>query len=446
MRAIWLALAFLIVSPQVRAVEPPLTRMEQVVQSYVDAKRFMGAVLVVKDDRIILDKGYGSADLNGDIRNTSATKFRIGSITKQFTAASILLLEQRGKLKLTDPVRQYLPDLPESWDKITIFNLLTHSSGIFNYTALPDFKTFKSRHMTPAEIADLVRDKPLDFPPGEKMSYSNTGYVVLGMLIEKAGGKPYARFLQDNIFTPLGMRDTGYEGQAIPPPGAQGYERTMDGGLTKADVIDMSVPFAAGALYSTTHDLLIWEKALFAGKVVKPEAFARMTTPFKNNYGFGLVIRDTDGHRQIWHNGGIDGFVADLRTYPDDHLTVIVLGNIATPAPADIASKLADLSFGKTVVLASEHKEVPVDNAVLARYIGHYQLTPNFALDITQDGNSLYGQATRQPKFQLFAEGPKEFFLKAVDAQLSFVADGDGPATAVVLHQNGQNITGTRVP
>jgi hypothetical protein len=221
---------------------------------------------------------------------------------------------------------------------------------------------------------------------------------------------------------------------------------SAEGALVNADFIDMSTPFSAGALYSTTHDLLIWEKALFSGKLVSPASFARMTTPFKNDYGFGLVMRSGDGHRQIWHNGGIDGFSTDMRTYPDDHLTIIVLDNVATGASADIAGKLADISFGKTVVLVSERKEVPVDGKVLARYVGHYQVSPNFALDVTQDGNSLYVQATRQEKLPMFAQGPKDFFLKAVDAQLTFVADSDGPASAVVLHQNGQNITGTRAP
>jgi CubicO group peptidase (beta-lactamase class C family) len=443
----WLAVPFLMISLDARAADPSLARMEQVIGSYVTDKRFMGTVLVVKDGKTVLDKGYGSADLEWNIPNTPATKFRLGSITKQFTAASILLLEEKGKLKLTDPVRQILPDLPESWDKVTIFNLLTHTSGIFNYTARPDFKDFKSKHLTPAQIVDLVRDKPLDFQPGEKMSYSNTGYIVLGMVIEKLSGQSYAGFLKDNIFTPLQMNDTGYEDQAaILPLRARGYSRTRDGKLINADFIDMSVPFAAGALVSTTHDMLTWENALFAGKVVTPDSLAKMTTPFKNNYGFGLVIADTGGHHQVWHNGGIDGFNTIMANYPSDHLTIVVLDNIADGAPGDIAHKIADISFGKTVVLTSERKEVPVDGATLARYVGHYQLAPQFFLDITQDGNALYGQATKQPKFQLFAESQKDFFLKSVEAQVSFVTDGDGPALALVLHQSGQNITGTRVP
>jgi CubicO group peptidase (beta-lactamase class C family) len=445
MRAIWLGLSFLIVGLDVQAAEPPIKRMEQVIKVSVADKRFMGTVLVVKDSKTILDKGYGSADLEWNIPNTPATKFRLGSITKQFTAAAIMLLEERGKLKTSDPVRQYLPELPQSWDKITIFNLLTHSAGIFNYTALPDSNASKSRRMTPQQIVDLVRDKPLDFTPGEKMSYSNTGYVVLGMLIEKLSGQSYAEFLKANIFVPLGMKDSGYEDQTITPLRAHGYERNKDGVLRNADFIDMSAAYAAGALYSTTHDLMTWEDALFGGKLVSSASLTRMTTPYKGNYGFGLVIVDVDGHRQIWHNGGIDGFNTYMANYPNDHVTVIVLDNISSGA-GDIAEKLAALSLGKTVTLTSERKEVPVDRKLLGRYVGHYQVGPNFAFDVTQEGDRLYVQGPGQDKLPVFAEGPKAFFARLVDAQVSFVAEDDGPATALTVHQFGQNITAKRVP
>ena len=449
MRARLLGLAGLVLffSSPVIAADSSIARMEQVIQSYVADKRFMGTVLVVKDGKTIRDKGYGSADLEWNIPNTPDTKFRLGSITKQFTAASILLLEERGKLKVTDPVRQYLPELPASWDKITIFNLLTHSAGVFNFTSLPDSNESKRRHMTPQQIVDMVRDKPLDFAPGEKYSYSNTGYVVLGMVIEKVSGQSYSQFLQANIFTPLGMKDTGYDDAAtILPRRAHGYERARDGALTNAAFIDMSTPFAAGALYSTTHDLLLWEKALFGGKLLSADSFARMTTPFKDGYGFGLGIFNVGGHRQVGHNGGIDGFTTDMENYPDDRLTVIVLSNIATRASDEIARKLADLAFGKPVILISERKEVPADGKILARYVGHYQIAPNFALDITREGDKLYLQATNQSKVPLFAESQKDFFLKVVDAQVSFATDGNGPAPKLVMHQNGRDLTGTRTP
>lgn len=446
MKAIFLA--FLLLAPAARtpafAAEPPVARMEEVIQSYVASKLFMGTVLVVKGDDVILDKAYGAADLEWNIPNTIDTKFRIGSVTKQFTAAGVMLLEERGKLKLADPIGKYLPELPAAWHKATIAQILNHTSGIYSYTSLPDGE-FMRWKFTPAQVIDRIKDKPLDFAPGEKFSYSNTGYFVLGMLIEKLSGQSYAQFLQDNIFTPLKMTDSGYDMESpIIPRRAHGYER-KNGVLINSQFLDMGIPYAAGSLYSTTHDLLTWNRALFAGKVVKPASFKRMTTPVKDNYGFGLTISSRDGHRSISHAGGINGFSTILASYPDDRLTVIVLNNAQGPT-GDIENKLASLLFGKTVTLPSERKEVTLDAKILARYVGRYELRPNFVLEITSDGKSLTGQATKQPPLPMFAENETNFFTRAIDSQVTFVVEGDGPASALVLHQGGRDMTAKRIP
>ena len=198
--------------------------MEDVVQTYVRDKTFMGAVLVARGGDVILSKGYGFANLEWDIPNSPTTKFRLGSITKQFTAASILLLEERGKLTLDDPIKKHMPDAPAAWDKITIYNLLTHTSGIPNFTNLPEYRSLKLEDTPVAKTVATVRDKPLEFAPGEKMSYSNSGYLVLGYVIERISGGSYAKFVTDNIFTPLGMKDSGYDSNtAIIPRRAAGY-------------------------------------------------------------------------------------------------------------------------------------------------------------------------------------------------------------------------------
>ncbi len=188
-----------------------LARMEELIQSHVHDSTFMGSVLVARDAEIILNKGYGFANVEWQIPNAPATKFRLGSLTKQFTSASILLLAERGKLSLEDPVRKYLTDAPSTWDAITIFHLLTHTSGIFNYTALPDFAATMPLPLTPPQIIAKVRDRPLDFEPGSKMSYSNSGYIVLGLIIEKVSGDGYGSFVQKNLFDPIGMKDSGYD-------------------------------------------------------------------------------------------------------------------------------------------------------------------------------------------------------------------------------------------
>src|SRR5215467_3341635 len=229
---------------------PNLARMEEVVQSFVENKQFMGAVLVARGNDVLLDKGYGFANLEWNIPDSPKTKFRLGSITKQFTAASILLLEEREKLKVDDPVTKYIPDAPAAWDKITIFNLLTHTSGIPNFTSFPDYRDTEAAATTPEKLVARFRDKPLDFEPGTKWNYSNSGYVLLGYLIEKISGQSYADFLQENIFTPLGMKDSGYDSNfKVIAHRAAGYTRGKDG-VENAGFIHMSIPFSAGSLYS----------------------------------------------------------------------------------------------------------------------------------------------------------------------------------------------------
>jgi len=332
-------------------------QLDEVVQSYVQNKTFMGSVLVARDAKVILNKGYGSANLEWNIPNTPSTKFRLGSVTKQFTAASILLLEERGKLKLEDPIKMYVPDAPSAWDRITIFNLLTHTSGIPNFTSLAEYKTLQLSDTTPAKTIATVRDRPLDFFPGEKMSYSNSGYILLGYVIEKITGASYERFVRDNIFTPLGMKDSGYDSNsAIIERRAAGYTPSPDGPINapiNAGYIHMSVPHAAGALYSTTEDLLRWEQGLFGGKVVSAASLKKMTTPFKNNYALGVVVQTVGGRTVINHGGGIDGFNTFLAYYPDDKLTVVVLSNINGTAPNAIASKLATIAHGGTIQTGS---------------------------------------------------------------------------------------------
>jgi len=237
----------------------PVDRMDQVARYYVDVHQFMGTVLVARGDAVIFSKAYGSANLEWNVSNTLDTKFRIGSMSKQFTAAAILLLEERGKLKLDDTIKTYYPDAPAAWDKITLRHLLGHTSGIPNYTNTPDFGRMSSWHATPEELVKRVRDLPLEFEPGAQMRYSNTGYVLLGIVIEKASGTGYAAFLKQNIFDPLGMKDTGYdENSAILPRRAAGYSPSPNGDAN-AMYVDMTTPFSAGALYSNAPDLLRWE-------------------------------------------------------------------------------------------------------------------------------------------------------------------------------------------
>ncbi len=423
------------------------SRMDQVVQSYVSNKQFMGTVLVARGDQVLLSKGYGSANLEWAIPNTPSTKFRLGSVTKQVTAASVLLLEERGKLKADDPVKKYLPDAPAAWDKMTLFHVLTHTAGIPNFTSFPDYRTSEPFPTTPEKLVARFRDKPLEFEPGEKWNYSNSGYVLLGYLIEQISGESYAKFVQDNIFTPLGMKDSGYDSNsAVILNRAAGYAEGPNGPVN-ARFIDMTIPFSAGALYSTTEDLLRWEHGLFGGKLLSPASLAKMTSPFKNDYAFGLTVRTDKGRKIIEHNGGIEGFNTELVYYPEEKLTVAVLGNLNSPAPAQIATTLAAVAHGETVRLQSERKEITLDREILARYVGAYQIGPGPAVMlITLDGTQLISQLTNQGPIPIFAQSETMFFPKVVDAQLEFSgSDAEGRATQMTLHQNGRDITAKRM-
>lgn len=417
----------------------PAPRMQQIIASYVDDKSFMGSVLVIKDGHTLIDQGYGSADLEWTVPDSPTTKFRLGSITKQFTAASVLLLQERGKLSIDNPVSKYMPDAPAAWSKITIYNVLTHTSGIPSFTGFPDYRTTEWKDTTPAELVARFRDKPLDFEPGTKFNYSNSGYVLLGYLIEKISGQTYAEFLQQNIFIPLGMKDTGIDSNAaILPQRAQGYRRTPHG-IEHDGYISMTIPFSAGALYSTTTDLVKWEQGLFGGKVLKPESLAKMTTPFKSGYGCGIFIRTVDGHKLITHGGGIEGFNTSLNYYPDDKLTVIVLGNLTGGAPDMISSNLGKVALGQQVVLPSERKAIDVSPAVLSEYVGTYRMTdaPIDNIIAIKDGH-LTTKLANQPTLDLFAESETKFFLKVVDAQIEFFRDPTTHAVnRLILYQNG---------
>jgi CubicO group peptidase (beta-lactamase class C family) len=323
--------------------------LDRAVQAAVDDGTFMGAVLVARGDRILLDKGYGSANLEWHIPNTPATKFRVGSITKQFTAAAILLLEERGKLTVDDPVGRHLPDAPAAWSGITLRHLLTHSSGIANYTALPENRQLKAFGSTPAAMLALVRDRPLDFPPGEKMSYSNTGYIALGAIVERLSGQSYGAFLQDNIFGPLGMKDSAVDvNAAIVERRASGYAPSPNGPVN-AGFIQMTAAHAAGSLMSTTGDLLRWERALFGGKVLSAASLQKMTTAFKGDYAFGLFVRERQGRKVFEHNGSIDGFNSAMSYYPESRVTVIVLANVNGPAADRLVTMLGRIAHGDEV-------------------------------------------------------------------------------------------------
>jgi CubicO group peptidase (beta-lactamase class C family) len=423
------------------------SRMEQIVQYYVASNSFTGAILVARDRKILLDKAYGDANLEWNIPNTPTTKFQLASITKEFTAAAILLLAERGKLNVNDSVKKYMPDAPPAWDKITIYNLLTHTSGIPNKF---DGITSWSQTMPPDKLIAAFRDKPLDFEPGTSGKYSNAGYYLLGYLIEKISGQSYGDFVEENIFKPLGMNDSGYDSKSkIIPRRASGY-RFGPSGPEQSQYQDITLRFSAGGLYSTTEDLLRWEQGLFGNKLLAAESVKTMTTPVQFNYAGGLMAAKFDGHLAFELGGEMDGFTSDMIYYPDDKLTVIVLNNLSGE-PEAISMKLAAVAHGEKVILPSDRKEVAVSPSVLARYVGtYYDMTPGYNLVVTLEDGHLVAQATagnggyKEPKQTLMAESETAFFQKQGEREYQFQQNDKGEVTSVLCDLAGHKSVAVR--
>jgi CubicO group peptidase (beta-lactamase class C family) len=401
---------------------------------------FTGSALVARYGKVIFSKGYGMANAEWDIPNTPLTKFRLGSITKQFTAASILLLQERGKLGAQDPVCKFFDNCPESWKEITIHHLLTHTSGIPNYTNFPDWRKTMMIPVTMESLVARFKDKPLDFKPGEKMSYSNSGYVALGHIIEKVAGESYESFLQKNIFGPLQMSGSGYDSHdTIMKNRATGYS-FRDGKRINSEYLDMTIPHAAGALYSTVEDLFAWNEALFSDKLLSAKSREAMMTVDKNDYAYGLAVTQQHNRKMVFHGGGINGFSTFLARFPEEKVTIVVLRNADYGAgPNKISQDLAAIVLGGKYEIPRERVAIKIDPKILDAYVGQYEFPTTFIITITKEGDSLMAQATGQPKFELFPESEIKFFYKVIDAQVTFVKDDKNAITHLILHQGGDH-------
>lgn len=323
--------------PPAAQVSPPseAARIEDVVLKHMKDPGAVGiSVAVARGSEFVYSKAHGFADLEFAVGADEATMFRIGSVTKQFTAAAILKLAERGKLSVDDPLTRFLPEYPTHGHELTLRHLLTHTGGVPNYTDLgPKWAVNMARELPDEELVALWKDLPPDFAPGEKWSYSNSGYYLLGMVVAKVSGRSYADFVRENLFEPLGLARTRYDSnEEVLPNRAQGYA-FEDGKFTNDGLIGMSQPGAAGALISTAGDLVRWQQALVSGRVVKPESYEEMTLPFllasgrETSYGMGLQLDQRAGQRCIWHGGGINGFNSVLMYFPEAQLHVAVISN-----------------------------------------------------------------------------------------------------------------------
>lgn len=332
---------------------------------FVSARDFSGVVLVARDGRLLFEKAYGLADSELDVSNKLETRFRLGSTTKQFTAMAVLILAERGKVRLTDSICNFIENCPNAWRGITVRNLLTHTSGIPNFTEFPDNDQYERLPMTPLATIARFRDKPLDFTPGERFNYSNSGYLLLGYIVERTSGERYEDFLRKNIYEPLGMLNSGYDHpKNILKDRARGYSKE-NGQLVNAMFMEMDTPLGGGSMYSTVGDLLRWDQALYTQRLVSRKSLEEMFAPFqgpypkgwwsRHRYGLGWFITTWFGRNLIWHEGGTYGFCSAILRYPDDRTLVVVLENRdegeddyfdIKEEPMVVANGLSAIAFG----------------------------------------------------------------------------------------------------
>lgn len=422
--------------------------VDSVANAAVSEHRTPGvSIAIVQNGRTLLAKGYGYADLENDVAAAPHTVYRIGSVTKQFTAAAIMRLKEQGKLSLDDTLQTFFPNYPAQGHRVTVRNLLNHTSGIRSYTSMgPKWQRLLRLDMAPDSMLALFAPEPFDFKPGDQWRYDNSGFFLLGMIIEKLSGKTYGQYLQDEFFTPLQLTGTTYCEQApIIKHRAQGYAPRPDGRFINAQPLSMTQPYAAGSLCSTVTDLAAWAIALSSGKVVSPASYKEMTTPDTLNngkpltYGFGLGTGMLGGHRQVSHNGGINGFISELHHYPDDSLITVVLtnveGNVAPPLERQIARRALGIK---------ELAAVPIDGAALARFTGEYAVgSTRMRVSVAQGRLMLQvgagpGTALKHIGNGRFVDGDND------DIRFEFAAGT--PSPSFVRHQGANAITATRVP
>ncbi|HEX8638978.1 MAG TPA: serine hydrolase [Pyrinomonadaceae bacterium] len=428
-----------------QTAEQIASKIDEYMNAAMKVERFSGSILAARGGQPIISKGYGLANAELKVPNTTQTVFRLGSLTKQFTAVAVMQLQERGKLNVSDSICKHLADCPAAWQAVTVRNLLNHTSGIPNDSDFPEFAKIVTLPRSTADLIGLLKDKPLDFAPGEKFAYSNSGYKLLGVIIERVSGKTYADFLQENIFAPLGMKQTGYDdNRRVIQNRAAGYAWQADRMLNAA-YVDMSVPYAAAALYSTTGDVSVWEQALHTEKLVSRKSLDEIFTPFKNGYGYGWGIGKRFDRTFNFHSGNIFGFAAFIARFPSERVSIIVLSNNQNAPAAKIAENLSAIVFGAAYEIPQERKQVAVEPKTLEKYVGQYQVAPTFVITVTLEDGKLMGQATSQPKFEMLAESETRFLLKAINAQVTFVKDTAGQVTNLILQQGGRNIPAQKI-
>ena len=393
-----------------------------------------GAVaLVAKKGEVIYKKAFGMANMELDIPMRTDMIFEIGSITKQVTAVAILMLMEEGKLNLEDDITKYIGNYPVHGHKINIHHLLTHTSGLNNYTNIEEWTHLWRQDYTPSEFIDIIKKFPMDFTPGEKWNYSNTAYFILGYIIEKASGIPYPQFIQEKIFAPLGMKNSMYGSHSkIIKNRASGYQKTDS--LVNAEYLSMTQPYAAGALMSTVEDLYIWNKAVQSYKLIKEETTKKAFTNYTLNngdpinYGYGWKLSEINGSPTVEHSGGIFGYLTNGIYLPNEDVYVIILSNSGNNSPINVSTKIAALAIGKPY----SEKRIEVGNEKLKELTGVYVSKDKDLIFTVIDGQ-LYLKRDQRNKFKLFPESETKFYFENGIITVEFIRNTSGEVIEAVI-------------
>ena len=435
-------------APGTLSVAELTRRIDDYVTAYVKVNDFSGNVVLARDGKPLFLKSYGLANREWQIPNAPDTKFRIGSITKQFTSMLIMQLREQRKLKLEDSICTYIARCPDAWKPVTLQHLLTHTSGIVSHTSVPAWQAKNMMPHTTEQVVDYVRDLPLRSKPGERFVYNNFGYYLLGMVVEKVTGTKYEDALKAQILTPLGMRDTGYDWpDTILPKRAAGYDGRA-ATLRNTRAIDMQSTLGSGAMYSTAPDMLKWDQALYGDKLLPDAAKRMMWTPVLDNYAFGWEIapasEKTFGQSRMSHSGGINGFGANFIRVPELRLTSIVMSNNEAIPATVMSNEILAIYYDQPVKLPVPRMVAKVAPAILDRYVGKYQLPSGAILTISREGTRLFGDVTGPGKFELTAESETKFVSDTPETTITFTVES-GAATQLVLNLAGRDRIAKRV-
>lgn len=416
-------------------------KIDTLISAYSKLYKFNGSALVAKNGSILLNKGYGYRNAADKILNNEQSIYQLGSITKQFTAAVILKLEEEKKLSTSDKISKYFPGYPKG-DSITIQQLLTHTSGIFNYTNDGTFMaTAVTRPHNREQIMALFKDKPLDFSPGTGWNYSNSGYSLLGYIIEAVTKTSYETAVRKYIFTPLQMTHSGFDFANLKSADkTTGYFMLNDKTAQPAPIVDSTVSFSAGAIYSTTGDLYLWLEALQQNTILSKTQQEKAFTPVRNNYGYGWGIDSIEGRRRVGHGGGIHGYVTNESRVPEDDIDIILLSNASDRSLDKITSDIYAILYNKPYELPKKRTAIQLPSETLQQYEGEYEIRPDLHVIIAMKDGQLSAVPTNQTEKIIYAEKEDFFFQQDEDVQVVFTRDTDKKVDGFLLYQGGRQM------